>query len=99
MDKAQFIEMIQNIGTCEDDAQRRTMLTDLQDDVTQIFDTNEKLTNDNETMRGDITRLQNDNMKLFLKVTADDKEPDDGPKEPKEKRKFEDLFNDKGGLK
>ena len=98
MDKAEFLEKIKNIGTCEDDVTRRTMLTELQDDVSNVFDTNENLTKENNDLKGDNNRLYDENMKLFLRV-SDDKEPDDEPKPPKEKRKFEDLFNDKGGIK
>lgn len=98
MDKAQFLETIKNIGTCEDDVTRRTMLTELQDEVTSVFDTNEQLTTENNDLRVDNNRLYDENTKLFLRVTVD-KDPDDQPEPPKEKRKFEDLFNDKGGIK
>lgn len=99
MDKKEFLEMMQNIGTCEDDVQRRSMLADLQEDIENVIDTNEKLTTDTANQRAEIERLQGENMKLYLKVTSDDKEPDDVPPAPKEKRKFEDLFNDNGGIK
>lgn len=98
MDKQELIEQITKIGTCEDDVERRTMLTELQDSVSTVFDSNEQLTTENTELRDNVNRLYDENMKLFLRV-GEDKKPDDEPEPPKEKRKFEDLFNEKGGLK
>lgn len=100
MDKVEFTNRITEIGTCEDDAQRRELLTQLQESVNSDYDrlteletANAQLTSDNETLRGA-------NMKLFLRI-GDHKEPahDPLPDEPKEKREFKNLFNEKGGIK
>lgn len=98
MKKEDLVARIQEIGTCEDETQRRTMLAQLSEDAGKDYDefattkaANETLTNDNESLR-------EANMKLF-KMVGVKSEPDDPKEPPKEKRKFEDLFNDKGGIK
>lgn len=100
MDKVTFQNRISEIGTCEDDAQRRELLTQLQEEVngdydrlTELETTNNQLTSDNETLRSA-------NMRLFLRI-GDHKAGEDGAFEdnkPKEKREFKNLFNEKGGI-
>ena len=99
MDKVTFQNRISEIGTCEDEVQRRELLTQLQEEVTGDYDrlteletTNNQLTSDNETLRSA-------NMKLFLRV-GDHKANNNGSldDEPKEKREFKNLFNEKGGI-
>lgn len=103
MDKEKFLEFIKNIGTTEDEAQRRELLTQLNDEMVGIFDINEKLTNENNTYKDDNEKLRSANMQLFLRVgtKSEDKkeEKPDGTKEDPEPRKFEDLFDEKGGIK
>lgn len=105
MDKNQFLEMINNIGTVEDETERRELLTQLKDNVSDIFDSNESLNNENAQFKEDNEKLRSANMKLFLRVGADKSEDDIkkdqlGENEDEIKpRKFEDLFNEKGGLK
>lgn len=91
MDLSEIIQMIQNVGTSEDDATRRSILSDIQDEVTSIFNANTELTSSNESLTAEVTRLNGENMKLFLKI-GEDRVSDDNPEPPKEKRKFEDLF-------
>ena len=43
MDKNQFLEMVKQIGTIEDEVERRTKLTELSDSVSGIFDSNVEL--------------------------------------------------------
>lgn len=101
--KDEFNEVIQKIGTCEDEAERRTLLATLSNDVTDIFDNVETLTSDNSKLIDDNKKLQDANMELFLQVggrTQQQARQDVLPEEePKTKLKFEDLFNEKGGLK
>ena len=104
MDKESFISKITEIGTCEDEATRRELLTALQEDVCKDYDdhasikaTNEQLTQDNETLRSA-------NMKLFLRVgehkSAEEIAKDKGyDPEPEQKKDFKDLFDEKGNLK
>lgn len=105
MTKEEFINIIKDIGCCDDDVSRRTMLTEMSDKVEKIFDDltansntintlNETISKNNE----DMEKLRQANMSLFLRVGAEKtpsqiKEDTTGIKEEnKEKRKFEDLF-------
>lgn len=112
MDKAELLKIIKDIGTCEDEVQRRTMLAEVSDEVSTIFDERETLQTDKaslekakEQYKNDNETLRQANMKLFLRVGNDKteqqkKEDATGIKTPDEsKRSFEDLFNEKGGLK
>lgn len=105
MDKEEFLNKIKEIGTCEDDAERRTMLAELNDKVGAVFDENANLTETNKSVIDDNEKLRSANQKLFLMVGADKSdqqrvEDQTGLKqETKEPRKFENLFNNKGELK
>lgn len=108
MTKDEFLEKIKEIGTCEDDVSRRTLLAEMTDSVSKIYDdidaSNSTINSLNETIsknNEDMEKLRQANMNLFLRVGVD-KTPSEvledtkGIKtETKEKRKFEDLFKDK----
>ena len=102
MDKEEFLNKIKEIGTCEDDAERRTMLAELNDKVGAVFDENISLTETNKSVIDDNEKLRSANQKLFLMVGADKPEnqrveDQTGLKqETTEPRKFENLFNNKG---
>lgn len=105
MDKSELLDLIQSIGTCEDDVLRRESLATLHDEVESLFTSNETLTETNNTLTGDMEKLREANMKLFLRV-GESKDSKDVQKdatgikeEQEEKLKFEDLFDEKGGLK
>ena len=99
MTKDEFLAQITEIGTCEDLVEVRTKLTDLSDSVSNIFDTSESLQKNNEDLLKANEDLRSANMKLFLKIGDTNKKPDDKVGDPAEKRKFENLFNEKGELK
>jgi regulator of replication initiation timing len=100
MDKQAFLNKIAEIGTCEDDVARRTLLTELSDEATPIFDDLNSLTEQNNNLTTDNETLRKANMKLFLQVEEQKTQDDDPmPGPPKEKRKFENLFNEKGEIK
>ena len=105
MNKDEFLEMIKQIGTIEDDTERRTKLTELTDGVSNIFDSIEDLTEKNKNYEEDNEKLRNANMQLFLRVGANKTEKEiqedqiGKTEEEKDPRKFEDLFDDKGNLK
>lgn len=110
MGKDEILKRITDIGTCEDDVERRNLLTSLSEDITKVFDENETNLNTIDTLNTTIkennekiTKLRESNMDLFLKVSEGNKEDNDPtgetPEDIKEKRKFEDLFDEKGGLK
>lgn len=100
MTKEEMIAAIQQVGTCENDTERLTLLSDLQDGLTSDYDSLEAITNERDSLKNDNEDLRRANMKLFLKVGQKDTS-DDLPQEDKqkEKRKFEDLFDEKGGIK
>ena len=96
--KEDFINRITTAGTLEDIVEVRTMLAELSDDVSNIFDQNAEQSKTIEDLTSDNESLRSANMKLFLRV-GDNKQPDDVIETtPKEKRKFENLFNEKGEL-
>ena len=99
MDKETLSARITEIGTCEDETQRRELLTQLQEEVngdydrlTELETTNSQLTSDNESLRSA-------NMKLFLRIGDHKAQEDDPLGDGKEKREFKNLFNEKGGIK
>ena len=101
MTKQEFQDIIKEIGTCEDEAERREKLTALEESTSPIFDNVEELTTRNTSLNEDNESLRSANMKLFLRLggrTQEDVRKDEHNQEP-EKLKFEDLFNEKGGLK
>jgi hypothetical protein len=101
MEREEYMQLITNIGTCEDEAQRREMLTQLTDEASSIFNLNEQLTQQNTSLSEQINDVQAANMKLFLQV-QDQKGGSGGidkPDPPAEKRKFSDLFDEKGAIK
>lgn len=106
-DKDTFLSKVQEIGTCEDDVQRRTMLAELSEGVSKVYDDystnqttitelNNTITKNNE----DMEKLRQANMSLFLRVGENKTQTQvtkgstgvDTP-EPN-KRKFEDLFKE-----
>lgn len=105
MDRQGFLDAITNIGTCEDDVQRRTLLTQLSDEVVKDYDTLTQLTETNKDLTAKNETLRDANMQLFLRVGGTKENDDDDEIEDQNKRKkdtklkFEDLFNEKGGIK
>lgn len=105
MDKEQLLNLIKDIGTIEDDIERRTKLSNLTDEVTDLYDMKVTLENEKTKFEEDNEKLRQANMELFLKVGST-KTPEEIQKdttgvdtEEKKTRKFEDLFDDKGNLK
>ncbi|MBO7241788.1 MAG: hypothetical protein J6U90_04985 [Methanobrevibacter sp.] len=101
MEKQEFLDKITAIGTCEDDVERRTLLSELQESVSADYDSMADLTAKNTDLTAEIKKVKEHNMDLFLQVTSNNKElpPDAEKDEPEEKLSFDDLFDEKGGLK
>ena len=102
MNKAEMLERLHAIGTCEDDVQRRTLITEITDEIGNVYDSNETLTASNRQFESDNETLRNANLKLFLKVGGNEKVTtiDKTGEEPeKPQLKYENLFNEKGELK
>lgn len=106
MDKEEFIKKIQEIGGCEDEVQRRTLLAEVNDEVSKVYDERDTLSATNQKQTEDMETLRKANMDLFLRVGSQKTDVDANKdltginsEPPKEKRKFEDLFDEKGGIK
>lgn len=106
MDKQEYLDTLTQIGTCEDETQRREMLATLNTESSTLFDNNAALTSQIESLTTDNENLRAANMKLFLQVGADKdsaarKKDQTGHEndEPEKKRNYEDLFDEKGNLK
>ena len=99
--KEDFERRMSEIGTCEDDVERRTLIANLTTDVISDYSERDSLAEQVETLNADLDKTRQANMDLFLQVTAK-KEPDDPHPEPEpepEKKKFSDLFDEKGAIK
>ncbi len=103
MDKESLRSRISEIGTCEDEAQRRELLTQLQEEAEKDYDEHETL----RTANADLTKANEDlrsaNMKLFLRM-GEHKTPEEiarskGADTPEEKLEFKNLFDEKGNIK
>ena len=75
MDKDTFINSIKEIGSCEDGIERLNKLTNLQDEVSKLFDDKTGLESEVQTLKDSITKkdeeIQRANqyaMDMFLKV-------------------------------
>lgn len=99
MTREEFNNLVNEIGTCEDEAERREKLTSLREEMTEKLDTLESLEEEKKKLSDDNEELRKANMKLFLRVGDEDGIDPEPEPTPKDKLKFEDLFNDKGGLK
>lgn len=104
MDKEGFAEKIKEIGTMENIEEVRAGLVELANGVNEIYDTNAKLTeqHDNDTI--EMEAIRKANMRLFTQIGTDktpDKQVEEQTglkQEPVERRKFENLFDDKGNF-
>lgn len=100
MDKEAFLSQISEIGTCEDTSTRLTLLNNLSNAASSVFDSVETLTNSNNDLSDKLEKAQNANMQLFLSMREKSKTDPTPAQEPAgEKRKFENLFNEKGEIK
>lgn len=104
MDKDSFLEKVKEIGTLETAEEMRAGLAELQNGVSEVFDTNTTLKEQHEHDTIEMEAIRQANMKLFTqlgtdKTPAKQTEEQTGLKqEPVERRKFENLFDDKGNF-
>lgn len=99
MKKEEFLDKLTQVGTLEDDAARRSLITELSgaagtlfDDVDTLNDAKAKWTEERKT-------LQAYNMDLYLQVQNQNKPQEQVPETEKEPLKYEDLFDSNGDLK
>lgn len=107
MDRETFLEKIKEIGTITDDIERRTLLTEISDGITGVYDNMDNLNvtinslNENLTkVNGDLEKANKVNMDLFLRVGEQKTQKEinnTGIEKEPEKRKFEDLFKNEEG--
>lgn len=104
MDKDSFEAKIKEIGSMETAEEMRAGLAELQNGVGEIYDTNAKLSEQHEHDTIEMEAIRQANMKLFTqlgteKTPAKQAEEQTGLKqETVERRKFENLYDDKGNF-
>ena len=102
MDKDTFLEKIKEVGSMETAEEMRAGLAEIQNGVSEVYDSNITLQEQHEHDTVEMEAIRQANMKLFTqlgtdKTPAKQVEEETGLKqEPVERRKFENLFNDKG---
>ena len=94
LSKDEFMAKIQEIGTCEDDVQRKELLTELSGSISEVYDDNDTLSKANKQYEEDNEILRKANNKLWLETTSNSEGGNPEEKE-EEKLSFDDLF--KGG--
>ena len=106
MNKEEILKKLREVGTLEDDVARRDILSELEQELTKTFDETETFKTTSEQLKEDNEKLREANMKLFLRVgdtkTAEERKKESTgieEEEEPEPRKFEDLFDEKGGIK
>lgn len=95
--KEQIAEKIQELGTKATPEEIRAGLVEFQKDLENDYEEHNQVVTENTSLKDKNKKLQEDNMTLFLAVG--EKKKEEPEKKDTEKRKFEDLYNDKGELK
>ena len=101
MKKSEFNERLQTIGALEDVTEIREQLIQLTEDAAADYDNLETLQTTNAALTAENEKIRAANMKLFLRLGAEDEPKEPKPAEPKasDSLEFKNLFNDKGELK
>ena len=104
MDKETFLTKVQELGQLETAEEMSPGLAELQDGVSEVFDANANLTSQHEVDIKEMEAIRQANMKLFTQLgtettPAKQAEEQTGLKqETVERRKFENLFDNKGNF-
>lgn len=100
MNKQEFNAALTAIGSEEDEAKRNGLIADLMEEGGKIYDDHAAVIQQRDQFAVNNEELRAENKRLFLRV-GDHQEPakPEGQPEPKQKRSFADLFDNKGGLK
>lgn len=102
MDKQEYTSKIMEIKKLThetDDGKIADLLSELSDGYGELAANFDDITLKNEKLSHDNESLRDTNMRLFLRVGQVNSGGDSDVEERTEKRKFEDLFNEKGELK
>ena len=104
MDKETFLTKVQELGQLETAEEMRAGLAELQDGVSEVFDANANLTSQHEVDIKEMEAIRQANMKLFTQLgtqTTPSKQAEEQTglkQETVERRKFENLFDNKGNF-
>lgn len=101
MEKQEVLNRITAIGSCDDEVQRRELLSQLSEEVAKDYDNLATLTETNATLTSDNEALRSANYKLFCRVgeSKDDNHSTENHNEnTTETLTYEGLFNEKGEL-
>lgn len=105
MNKQEYIERLQAIGTEADEAQRRELIAQMIEDGGNDYDDHAAAVAARDQALADNEDLRAANMRLFKRI-GNPEQPGAAPGAPigaegapQSKRKFESLFNEKGELK
>ena len=102
MDKESFESKVKEIGEMTTVEEMRAGLAELHNGVSEIYDTNTTLAEQHENDVKEMEAIRQANMKLFTRLGTEktsDKQVEEqtGLKQQSvERRKFEDLYDDKG---
>lgn len=99
MTKEEYLSKLSELGTCEDDAQRRVMITEIVDAANAVYNEMDMLKTSNTKFEADNKKLQEYNMQLFLRVGNQKQEQSPIEKTEQKVRTYANLFNEKGELK
>lgn len=104
MDKDAFLEKIKEVGSFETPEEMRAGLAEISQGVSEVFDSNITLAEQHDNDLKEMEAIRQANMKLFTqlgteKTPKEQTEEQTGLKqESVERRKFENLFDDKGNF-
>lgn len=100
MTREELLAKLTEIGTTDDAAARRALLTEVTDSVNSVYDSNDSLTTANTKFEEDNKKLQEYNMQLFLRIGGQKQPPAPGAgtEPPENNLTYDKLFNDKGEL-
>ena len=105
MDKDTFLEKIKEVGSMETAEEMRAGLAELAQGVNPIFEANANLTTQHEADTKEMESIRQANMKLFTQLgsqttPAKQTEEETGLKQEEShpRRKFEDLYDNKGNF-
>lgn len=98
MKKQDLSQIFQDLGKLESIEDVRSKLVGLQEDLEKDYEEHEVTLNEVTTLKESIKDLKAKNHDLYLQTTKRETENKDEDEESKN-LKYEDLFDDKGGLK
>ncbi len=99
MKKTEYLEKLTQVGTLEDDAARRSLITELSEAAGTLFDDVDTLNEAKAKWTEERKTLQAYNMDLYLQVQNQNNPKAQDPETDKEPPKYEDLFDANGDLK